>query len=395
MSIDYGLIFVLSTYSLRSFVALFWGIFLLFYRRRSLQNIPLSIIFILIGLLYLRNGFLRVPSIEPCDVYNVTSYLILLFIAPFTIFYAYFSIGEKHSTKHRVIHFIPFTVMLALWLVIRRLPAERIPFCYSIEDVLGYWKEYPLYTGYFILLQVIFIVQVLTYFSMALVRFIRLRRLYRFYRYPTRALDKLIAMDYLFLIYPLICVFFMSYNNNVVLGIIHNIAVAIEITAITVLSMHLRLPVRTDFNFAERIIKPVDPDCSAPPPGNGIEAKVQSPQNLLDIEIRKLFEEKEIYRLPQLTLQDIADELNTNRTYVTAGIKRCYGCNFSQLLKQHRTNAAKDLLLNTGKDLQTIMEETGFNTRSSFYNAFREYVSDSLSPTEWRKAVSRKNTSSF
>lgn len=384
MLVDYNLIFVLSTYSFRAFVALFWGVFLLIYRNRSHQNTPLSIIFILIGLLYLRNSFFRVPSIEPCDVYNVTSYLILIFIAPFTIFYADFSVRKKNSFKHQSTHFIPFVLMFITWVVIRNLPVKHIPFCFSIEDIYGNWGDYPVYVWYFFLLQVIFIGQVVTYFSMALTRFVRLRRQYQRNRYPVRVLDRLIAMDYLFLVYPLLCVFFMSYNNNVLLGTMHNIVVAIEISAIAILSLRLRLPIRRDFPVL--IDNQYSGQSCCPEAADICRENPLCKQPIkLDIDLQRLFNEKEIYRLSQLTLQDVADELNSNRTYVSESIKRCYGCNFTQLLKQCRINAVKELLINTDKDIQTIMDETGFNARSSFYNAFKEFVSEEVSPTEWRK----------
>jgi YesN/AraC family two-component response regulator len=96
-------------------------------------------------------------------------------------------------------------------------------------------------------------------------------------------------------------------------------------------------------------------------------------------------EERELFRIPQLTLDDLATALNSNRSYVSTNINKFCGCNFKQLLIHYRIDAAKKLLLNSELDIQSIAEQAGFNSRMSFYRAFNENVTTDLSPTEWRK----------
>lgn len=374
-------LFTFFIYSLRTFTALFWGIFLFFYRRRSRQNLPLSIIFILIGLLYLRNGFVRLPVMDVVDVYNPLSYFILIFIAPFTIFYAYFTIGEKHNLKHYLAHFIPFVFTGCLWIVLRLSGVPHIPFCHSLTELVGYAGEYPLYAGFFLLLMVTFVAQVFTYFTMALVRFVRVWKNYRKYNVPVRPLRMLIVMDFLFLIYPLVCVVFLSYNNALHFGLVFNIFVAVIITTLSVLNINLILPLKTDLGFICNQEKNAS--------DQRIEFEHIASDNKtgdeLPEKIKSIFEQKELYRLPHLKLQDVADELGTNRSYVSACINNHYGCNFSQLLIRYRLSAAKDLLQNSSMTVQEITEHVGFNTRTSFYRAFKENVDESLSPVEWRR----------
>ncbi len=371
---------IFSTFELRALVALFWGVFLIFYRNRSRANLPLSCIFITIGILYLINNFLRLPVLAPCDVYNVQSYLTVIFIAPFTIFYAYFVMDEKHRKKHYLLHFIPFVTMLGLWLLLQASVKPHIPFCYNIEELFGYAGQFPLYVGYFALLMTVFAAQVFTYFSMALVRILRVRKMHKAQHLSTATMNKLLAMDFLFLYYPLLCMVFMSYNNHMSLAIVHNLSVAATITAISVLSISLRLPLKTDIDF---INKPA-----------AVEAAVNEnnkAEQLLAEQIAILFNQNEIYKLPQLSLQDLAIKLNTNRTYVSNCINKYYACSFTQLVNRYRIEAAKKLLLETDKDIQEITWEVGFNTRSSFYNAFKENVCKDLSPVEWRGRVKIRN----
>ena len=248
MSTDYNFLLSLFLYSLRAITALFWGIFMFLYRKRSSQNFPLGVIFIIIGLLYLRNSFVRLPMIEACDIYNPLSYLVLIFIAPFTIFYAYFSIGEKHSPKHNLMHFIPFLMMLCIWMTLELSDAPRLPFCYSINELVGYIGEYPLFAGFFLLLMLVFFVQVVPYFCIARRRFILIWKDYKLPGVSLRSLRMLIAMDFLFLIYPLTCVVYMSYYNSCN-GEILNLFVSVVITALSVLNIKLILPIRTDLSF--------------------------------------------------------------------------------------------------------------------------------------------------
>lgn len=380
MQPDWYFMLVFFSYSLRAFAALFWGIFLLSIYRRSLQNLPFGIIFTIIGLLYLRNAFIRLPALEACDVYNPLSYLILIFIAPFTIFYVWFAFRDKRTIEDYLIHFIPFVLVALLWVIVELSSVPHIPFCYSINDLLGYAGQYPVYVFFFLLLMVVFITQVLTYFSVALVRILRIRKNYKSHGLSLRPLTALIIMDCLFLTYPLVCVVFMSYNNALLFGVIFSFVIAAVITTISVLNINTILPLKTDLTFLDELQQD-----AAIVRSDEIEEVHANPDEELIEKIIVFFENKEMYRLPHLTLQDVVVELGTNRTYVSSCINRHFGCNFKQLLIRYRIEASKELLKKTSLDITTIAYEAGFNTRASFYRAFKEHVDSNISPAEWRK----------
>ncbi|MDR2921190.1 MAG: helix-turn-helix domain-containing protein [Tannerella sp.] len=381
MQHDWYFMLIFFSYSLRAFAALFWGIFQLAIYRRSIQNLPFGVIFTVIGLLYLRNAFIRLPALEACDVYNPLSYLVLIFIAPFAIFYVWFAFEEVHSKKDYLIHFIPFVLVVLLWGGVELSAAPHIPFCYSINELLGYMQQYPIYVIFFLLLMVVFIAQVITYFSIALAKILQIRKIYKSHGLSVRPQTVLIVMDCIFLIYPLVCVVFMSYNNVLLFGVIFSFVIVAAITTVSVLNINLILPLKTDLGFIEdyqyQNITIVHTET--------IDAEQKSPDEELIEKIITLFEEKEIYRLPHLTLQDVVVELGTNRTYASAYINRHFGCNFKQLLMRYRIAASKKLLQHSSLDIATIAYEAGFNTRTSFYRAFNEHVDKDLSPSEWRK----------
>lgn len=380
MQPDWFFMLIFFSYSLRAFAALFWGIFQLAIYRRSLQNLPFGIIFTIIGLLYLRNAFIRLPALEACDVYNPLSYIILIFIAPFTIFYVWFAFRDKRSKKEYLMHFIPFVLVALLWRIVELSGVPHIPFCYSINDLLGYAGQYPVYVIFFLLLMVVFITQVLTYFSVALTRILRIRKNYKSHGLSLRPLTAMIIMDCLFLTYPLVCVVFMSYNNALLFGMIFSFIIAAVITTISVLNINLILPLKTDLGFLDE--QQQDADIVRT---DEIREEQDNPDEELIKKILVLLEHKKMYRLPHLTLQDIVVELGTNRTYVSACINRYFGCNFKQLLIRYRIETSKELLKNTSLDITTIAYEAGFNTRTSFYRAFKENVDRNISPADWRK----------
>ncbi|MDD3322693.1 MAG: AraC family transcriptional regulator [Paludibacter sp.] len=409
---DILLDFFFST--LRSFVALFWGIFLIFHRRNSPQIIALSSIFIIIGLLYLRNSFLRLPAIDPVDAYTPLSYLVLIFIAPFTLFYIWFALNEKKKWTYFLIHYIPFGFVALFWLVLKLSKEVQIPHSHSIIDVLGFANEHPLHVFFYLTLIIIFLIQVLSYFFIALNKIQTILNVYQKKKLDPRPIKKLMAITYLFLLYPLIGVLFLSFNNELYIEVIHNLIVSILITTIAVLNLKLVLPMSSNINsiFGNKLN--INPKCSLK--ANSIPsemtkmgmtcqnineneqlhtqldnpAKEWEKQNHLSCSIEMLMESREIFRLPQLTLDDLVTELNSNRSYVSANINKYCGCNFKQLLIRYRINAAKELLLHSELDIQTIAEQAGFNSRMSFYRAFKKNVCNNLSPIEWQKQELKK-----
>jgi AraC-like DNA-binding protein len=370
---------------LRAFIPLFFGVFLLFYRKRSKQNLPLSCIFLIIGVLYLYNSFVRFPSVGSVDVYNVRSFLILMFIAPFTIFYANFAVNRKPNLKAKLLHFIPFVTMSGLWFILQDTVKPAIPSCYSINEIVGYFSEYPLYVVYFLVLMTVFFAQVCTYFSIAWIWIQRVRKIHRENRISMQHTTRLLIMDGLFWYYPSICMVFMSYNNNIVFVVIHNISVAVSVTALAILSMHLRLPLKTIFLPKNDSILKLKPKTDLS------DQEISVTDSRLLKQIQHLFENEHIYRDSEITLDDIVKRCTTNRTYVSKCINRHYGCTFKQLLIRHRILEALNLLANSDKSIQQIITDVGFNSRSTFYHAFEEQVGDGISPLEWREQVSQKS----
>ena len=88
--------------------------------------------------------------------------------------------------------------------------------------------------------------------------------------------------------------------------------------------------------------------------------------------IYRLMEEQQPYLNSELKVQDVADALGSNRTYVSNCIKNIRGCSFSQFVNGYRIEYAKQLLRqHPDMKLSEIWTASGFSSESSFFRAFK------------------------
>lgn len=106
-------------------------------------------------------------------------------------------------------------------------------------------------------------------------------------------------------------------------------------------------------------------------------------------DIARQVSEREIYRDPELSIQQLARSLGTNQTYVSRALNEGLGQNFSALINSLRSeHAAREMTKDAAPDLLSIALEAGFNSKASFHRAFRARFE--MTPTEYRQAKSQK-----
>jgi len=98
--------------------------------------------------------------------------------------------------------------------------------------------------------------------------------------------------------------------------------------------------------------------------------------------ICQLMEKEQFYLRNNLKLQDVADALGTNRTYVSDCIKASQYGSFNQLINTYRVNHAMQLL-NRQPDLRSVEVSTrcGFANDATFFRAFKAIAG--MPPKEW------------
>lgn len=93
------------------------------------------------------------------------------------------------------------------------------------------------------------------------------------------------------------------------------------------------------------------------------------------------------YTRPWLTITDVANDLLTNRTYLSSYINTTYDTTFREWITRLRIEYAKRLLLGSPElTVQDVSERSGFQSTSHFIRIFKERTA--CPPAKWRKTVS-------
>ena len=97
-----------------------------------------------------------------------------------------------------------------------------------------------------------------------------------------------------------------------------------------------------------------------------------------------LMDERRLFTDPSLTVAAVADELGTNRTYLSRAINESTGKTFTQVVNSYRVRQAVAEIsdLEADKPLKQIAMESGFSSLSTFYTAFQSAVG--MTPARYR-----------
>lgn len=99
--------------------------------------------------------------------------------------------------------------------------------------------------------------------------------------------------------------------------------------------------------------------------------------------IEKAFEQDCIYRQNDIGLIELSQHIDFDRYKVSEVINKYYSKNFYALLNHYRIKEAKELLVTRPfSSVKAVMYEVGFNSKNSFYSAFKKDTG--LSPNDFR-----------
>lgn len=85
----------------------------------------------------------------------------------------------------------------------------------------------------------------------------------------------------------------------------------------------------------------------------------------------------------ELSLSSLADSLDLTPHYLSQVINQVTNKNFFEFINSYRVQFAKELLLNSNDTVLNIAMNSGFNSKTTFYNAFKK--DSSISPSEYRE----------
>ncbi len=103
-------------------------------------------------------------------------------------------------------------------------------------------------------------------------------------------------------------------------------------------------------------------------------------------DILVLMEQEELFKNPQLVVDDIAEKIFTNKKYISQVINEKLNKNFYQFVNEFRVNHAiksMDDPKYRNYTLEAIGDESGFNSRSSLITAFKKVTGKT--PSDFKK----------
>lgn len=115
-------------------------------------------------------------------------------------------------------------------------------------------------------------------------------------------------------------------------------------------------------------------------------------QNMLD-HLMELINNEKIYLNNQLTIEDVAKKLNTNRTYLSQIINEKFDVNFNNFINKYRVKEAQQMLLkdsNKAFTIESIANSAGFHSKSSFNTAFKKFTG--LTPSDFVRIKNQPDT---
>ena len=102
--------------------------------------------------------------------------------------------------------------------------------------------------------------------------------------------------------------------------------------------------------------------------------------------LKNAMEENHFYLIMDITLEQLAEKLAISPKALSATINTDFGQNFFEFINHYRVEHAKRLLIedtNGALDMQTVMQQSGFNSKSAFHRFFKKFTQ--LTPGQFRK----------
>jgi len=106
--------------------------------------------------------------------------------------------------------------------------------------------------------------------------------------------------------------------------------------------------------------------------------------------------EKRVYLDPKLTIDSLAENLNTNRTYISKVVNEAFNMNFNNFINSFRVKEAVRILSDKeyhDYTLENIATLAGFNNKTTFNTTFKKYTG--ITPSFFRDNLQVKSLNPY
>lgn len=175
----------------------------------------------------------------------------------------------------------------------------------------------------------------------------------------------------------------------ILIGIIHTwigeVTLAIEIGLLSMLCASIYVYYISCYKFTNPLLFVNQEDHKM----ESVDIKYLQEHGIEKLEhLEHLIEIQKVYLDTNLNLQKLASQMNMHPKQLSKLINQHYQINFQEFINKRRIQEAKNKLLDHELSHLTISalgQESGFNSRSSFYNSFKKEVG--CTPKEFQKSM--------
>ena len=100
-------------------------------------------------------------------------------------------------------------------------------------------------------------------------------------------------------------------------------------------------------------------------------SEVETPEAQLFMRLEQLVVERQLFRKPELSLDELCTEVGSNRTYVSACVNKEAGMNFTSWINKIRVDDVIKAIRAGEHDLTGLYIAAGFASQTSFYRNFK------------------------
>jgi len=369
------------------YVTLFWSILLNFHpgsshaAKRFLGKFMLACVVIyMTHFLYYSNLLRFVHLFEP--LYQLAS------LSVYPLFYIYFRLlfVEKYFSirKHGVYLLAPILISLIYFIASASLPSDVFIQWLYRKGTLPDYAALKLLNLLLVLISVVYVGQVLfTVTANLRLIYSHRKKAKNYYSdfYEIRTLNVVI----------LNVVLVVCGLSSIILSILGRGYFISEMMGITLASVIFSTMLFTIgwLGFRQKAVNPTFEEAPSQPEEQPEEFQLDHRQQLME-KISNLFRKDRIHLNTKLTIQDVAQTVGTNRTYVSSIINQHYGVNFCTFVNNFRIEELEHMLKNHPElTNQLLAENCGFGSVDSLKRAVN--AKTGLSVTQWKASLAKNS----
>jgi len=116
----------------------------------------------------------------------------------------------------------------------------------------------------------------------------------------------------------------------------------------------------------------------------------ENPESVLIKSFNDFMIEEKPYLYGNVSIEDVATRLSTNRTYLSNALNKIFQKSFRTIINEYRVKTARQLLTSKNHEhisVEGIGEMSGYNSRVVFYSNFKKYTG--ISPSYFREQLNK------